>query len=231
MTLYNPTEEAEIPEVVIRRLPIYARTLAELLGHGIGSVSSNELADRIGVTAAQIRRDLSYFGKFGKQGKGYDIAYLVSEIHRILNLTQDWDVALVGFGHLGQAIARYRGFRESNFRIAAVFDDDPEKIARPAGPEGLEVLSHARITDVVRERGIRIGIIAVPAAAAQQTAELLIAGRVVALLNYAPVVLQVPDHVCVRDIDPVAMLQSMTYYLDKSYLRAHAHANGLVEDK
>lgn len=213
----NGEHDGQIPEVVIRRLPIYARTLDELLSNGIGSISSNDLADRIGVTAAQIRRDLSYFGKFGKQGKGYDIALLVSEIRGILNLTQNWDVALVGFGHLGQAIARYRGFLESNFRIAAVFDDDQEKIGQRAGPEGLEVLPDARIAEVVAARGIKIGIIAVPAQAAQRTADMLVAGQVVALLNYAPVVLQVPEWVCVRDIDPITMLQSMTYYLDKPY--------------
>lgn len=213
------TDEHEIPEVVIRRLPIYARTLDELLGAGIGSISSNDLADRIGVTAAQIRRDLSYFGRFGKQGKGYDIALLLSEIRRILNLTQQWEVALVGFGHLGQAIARYRGFLESNFRIAAVFDDDAEKIGQPVGLDGLTVLPDSRIAEIVAARGIKIGIIAVPAVAAQRTAEMLVAGEIVALLNYAPVVLQVPDWICVRDIDPITMLQSMTYYLDKPYRR------------
>ena len=216
---FTSQHEAEIPEVVIRRLPIYARTLDELLGDGIGSISSNDLADRIGVTAAQIRRDLSYFGRFGKQGKGYDIAQLLGEIRRILNLTQNWDVALVGFGHLGQAIVRYRGFLESNFHITAIFDDDPEKIGQPAGAEGLEVLPHSQIAEIVAARGIKIGIIAVPAAAAQRTAEGLIAGRIVALLNYAPVVLQVPEWICVRDIDPITMLQSMTYYLDRPYRR------------
>lgn len=211
--------DGEIPEVVIRRLPIYARTLDELLAIGIRTISSNDLADRIGVTAAQIRRDLSYFGRFGKQGRGYDISFLVSEIRRILNLTRDWEVALVGFGHLGQAIARYRGFRESNFRIAAIFDDDPEKIGTLAGAEQLEVLTDERIAEVVAARGIKIGIVAVPAPAAQRTADMLVAGNVSAILNYAPVVLQVPDHVCVRDIDPIAQLQSMTYYLDKTYHR------------
>ncbi len=211
----NGQHEPEIPEVVIRRLPIYARTLDELLSVGIGSISSNDLADRIGVTAAQIRRDLSYFGRFGKQGKGYDIALLLSEIRRILNLTQNWDVALVGFGNLGQAIARYRGFLESNFHIAAVFDDDPAKIGRPVGTEGLSVWPEQQIAEIVAERGIKIGIIAVPAAAAQKTADMLVAGRIVALLNYAPVVLQVPDWIYVRDIDPITMLQSMTYFIDK----------------
>ena len=215
----NGQHEPEIPEVVIRRLPIYARTLDELLSVGIGSISSNDLADRIGVTAAQIRRDLSYFGRFGKQGKGYDIALLLSEIRRILNLTQNWDVALVGFGNLGQAIARYRGFLESNFHIAAVFDDDPAKIGRPVGTEGLSVLPERQIAEIVAERGIKIGIIAVPAAAAQKTADMLVAGRIVALLNYAPVVLQVPEWIYVRDIDPITMLQSMTYFIDKPYRR------------
>lgn len=227
----NGAHDDPIPEVVIRRLPIYARTLDELLGNGIGSISSNDLADRIGVTAAQIRRDLSYFGRFGKQGKGYDIALLVSEIRRILNLTQNWDVALVGFGHLGQAIARYRGFLESNFRIAAVFDDDPTKIGQRAGPEGLEVLPDDQIAAVVAAHGIKIGIIAVPAQAAQRTADMLVAGQVVALLNYAPVVLQVPERICVRDIDPITMLQSMTYYLDKPYgVAAHGVWRGEVDD-
>ena len=225
----NSSHGVEIPDVVIRRLPIYARTLDELLGAGIGSISSTELAHRIGVTAAQIRRDLSYFGRFGKQGKGYDIAYLAAENRRILNLTRHWDVALVGFGHLGQAIARYRGFRESNFRIAAIFDDAPDKIGQPAGPEGLEVLPDARIAEVVRERGIKIGIIAVPSVAAQKTAEMLIEGRVVAILNYAPVVLQVPDHICVRDVDPLSMLQSMAYYLDKPYHRPHHNGPAVSE--
>ncbi len=128
-------------------------------------------------------------------------------------------MALVGFGYLGQAIARYRGFRESNFRIAAIFDDDSEKIGTLVGPERLEVLTDERIAEVVAARGIRIGIVAVPAPAAQRTADQLVAGNVSAILNYAPVVLQVPDTVCVRDIDPIAQLQSMTYYLDKTYHR------------
>jgi len=216
--------EPQIPEVVIRRLPIYARTLDEALRLGVTTMSSNDLAGRIGVTAAQIRRDLSYFGRFGKQGKGYDIATLASEIRQILNLTRQWDVALVGFGKLGQAIARYRGFQESNFNIAVIFDDDPAKISMRAGQDTPEILPEGRIAEVVAARGIRIGIVATPARAAQRTADRLIAGQVGAILNYAPVVLQVPEWVCVRDIDPVTMLQSMTYYLDKGYRRPSALA-------
>ncbi len=219
MTRNGQGDESQIPEVVIRRLPIYARTLDETLRLGVTNMSSTDLADRIGVTAAQIRRDLSYFGRFGKQGKGYDIATLANEIRQILNLTQQWDVALVGFGKLGQAIARYRGFLESNFNIAVIFDDDPAKIGAGAGQDTPEILPEERIAEVVAERGIRIGIVATPARAAQRTADRLIVGDVGAILNYAPVVLQVPEWVCVRDIDPVTMLQSMTYYLDKGYRR------------
>lgn len=113
-----------IPDIVIRRLPIYGRALHHLLSAGAETVSSDELASRIGVTAAQIRRDLSYFGRFGKQGKGYDVAMLIEEIHKILNLDRQWSVALVGFGNLGRAIADYRGFESTSFRITAIFDRD-----------------------------------------------------------------------------------------------------------
>ncbi len=224
-----PEQAAEIPEVVIRRLPIYARILEDLLTAGIGSIASNDLAERIGVTAAQIRRDLSYFGRFGKQGKGYDIALLLRAIWQILNLTQTWQVALVGFGHLGQAIAHYRGFQESNFQIAAIFDNNPEKVGQPTGIAQMTVLPEAQIAEVVAAQQIKIGIIAVPAAAAQHTAEMLIQGQVIALLNYAPIVLQVPDSICVRDIDPITTLQSMAYYLDKPYHRSGTSAT-LADD-
>ncbi|MGH9174703.1 MAG: redox-sensing transcriptional repressor Rex, partial [Vicinamibacterales bacterium] len=116
----------DIPDIVIRRLPIYVRTLKAIDALDIATVSSDELAEQIGVTAAQIRRDLSYFGKFGKQGKGYDVATLVAEIERILNLDRQWDVALIGYGHLGQAIAAYKGFEPSSFRISAIFDRNPK---------------------------------------------------------------------------------------------------------
>ena len=200
----------QIPDIVIRRLPVYVRTLRALSDGGVASVSSEELADRIGVTAAQIRRDLSYFGKFGKQGKGYDTVFLAATIARILRLDREWDVALAGFGNLGRAVAHYRGFFPA-FRIAAVFDHNPETVGRPV--DGETVLPAEQIADVIARRGIRIGIIAVPAAAAQAVADQMIAGGVRALLNYAPVVLRVPPHVIVREVDPVGAMQSMTYYL------------------
>lgn len=205
--------EAAIPDVVIRRLPVYVRTLRGLHGDGILTVSSDELAGHIGVTAAQIRRDLSYFGRFGKQGRGYETGFLADRIAEILRVDSRWDVALAGVGNLGQAVLRYRGFSlpSSSFNIVAVFDRGHH--GRTDRIDGIPILSTDRMTEVIRDRAIRVGIIAVPAIAAQDIADRMVAGGVRALLNYAPVVLKVPDDVTVREIDPVSALQSMTYYL------------------
>jgi redox-sensing transcriptional repressor len=207
--------DQEIPDIVIRRLPIYVRTLKIIEHSGTATVSSDDLAEQIGVTAAQIRRDLSYFGKFGKQGKGYEVANLVAEIERILNLDRRWDVALVGYGHLGKAISAYRGFEPSSFRIAAVFDRNPDRIGQIT-EDGAPVIHADEIARVTREMGIRMGIIAVPASAGQEVADALIEGGVCAILNYAPIILRVPDNVWVREIDPTSAMQSMTYYLSDS---------------
>lgn len=203
----------EIPDIVVRRLPIYHRTLQDFLDEGLTSVSSSDLADRIGVTAAQIRRDLSNFGKFGKQGKGYDVVHLVNQIATILHIRTEWRVALCGFGRLGRAVAQYPGWEESNLCIAAVFDSDAAKIGNAVGQDDLHVQDSGEITQTVQERGITVGIVAVPAQVAQQTTDLLVAGGVRAILNYAPVILRVREGVWVRDVDPVASIQSMTYYL------------------
>lgn len=205
----------DIPDIVIRRLPIYVRTLQSIEAANIATVSSDELAERIGVTAAQIRRDLSYFGKFGKQGKGYEVSTLVAEIQHILNLDRRWDVALVGYGHLGQAIAAYKGFEATSFHIATIFDRNPQRIGT-VDDNGILVRSDADIARVVRELDIRLGIVAVPADAAHAVANALVAGGVTAILNYAPAILRVPEYVWVREIDPTGAMQSMTYYLTAS---------------
>lgn len=209
-------EEAEalaqlnIPDVVIRRLPIYVRTLQD---QDQSSVSSEELARLIGVTAAQIRRDLSYFGKFGKQGKGYDIAYLRDTIEEILKLDRTWSMVLCGMGKLGHAIANYRGFRRSSFAIVGLFDSEESSTGEEVN--GMAIRPMSDLTEAVRSEGIRVGIIATPRKSAQETADLLVAGGVEAILNYAPVILRVPEHVTVREIDPVSALQSMTYYINE----------------
>ncbi len=199
------------PDVVIRRLPLYARSLRALLQQGVTLVSSHELGARINVTAAQIRKDLSLFGEFGQQGRGYEVEQLLHQIERILGLTQEWRVALVGIGHLGTAIARHEEFHRQGIRIAALFDSDPHKIG--ASINGMPILGADQIPEVIPAQGIKLAIIAVPARHAQAVADRLIAAGVRAILNYAPIVIQVPDGVWIRDIDPVIMLHSMTYYL------------------
>lgn len=203
--------EHDIPDIVIRRLPLYVRTLRWLQTAGVDNVSSDQLAELIGVTAAQIRRDLSFFGKFGKQGKGYEIVHLERAITEILQLDRVWPVALAGFGSLGHAVANYHGFAPSPFRIVAIFDRNPEKIGRQFG--GVIILSNECIAEEIDRQGIQLGIIAVPADSAQEVAETMIDGGVQALLNYAPVSLKTPSHIQVREIDPIGALQSMTYYL------------------
>lgn len=205
--------QLNIPDVVIRRLPIYARTLDSLMENERTSVSSEELARMIDVTAAQIRRDLSYFGKFGKQGKGYDVAYLSDTIERILKLDRTWSMVLCGMGKLGHAIANYRGFRRSSFAIAGLFDSDESAAGEMVND--LPIRPMRDLVETVREERIRVGIIATPRVNAQEIADLLVEGGVEAILNYAPVILRVPPHVTVREIDPVSALQSMTYYISE----------------
>jgi len=190
---------------------VYVRTLKGLNDRDISSVSSDELASLIGVTAAQIRRDLSYFGKFGKQGKGYDIRLLTREIDRILRLDRQWPVVLCGMGKLGHAIANYRGFSPSSFVITGLFDRHEERFGSHVN--GMVIRPIDEMVEAMREANIKIGIIATPKMHAQETAELMVEGGVEAILNYAPVILKVPPKVTVREIDPVSALQSMTYYI------------------
>jgi redox-sensing transcriptional repressor len=207
----NSIEQHEIPDVVVRRLPIYARTLQYLLSEGAHSVSSQELGERINVTAAQIRKDLSWFGEFGKQGIGYDVEKLLGHINRILGLTRTWHVVLVGLGDLGHAIARYPGFREKGLHIVALFDADPRKVGTMV--DDLAIHDDNELDEIVRREQAKLGIVAVPANRAQEVVDRLVSAGVRGILNYAPVIVQVPEGVWVRHIDPVSLLHSMTYYL------------------
>lgn len=201
------------PDVVVRRLPLYARSLRYLLRDGVHSVSSQELGERINVTAAQIRKDLSYFGEFGKQGIGYDVERLLDQIERILGIDRAWAVALVGVGQLGEALLRYEGFREQGMHIAAVFDADPRKVGKSVG--GITISHSDEIAKILPQRNIQMAILAIPADRAQQVANVLIKANVRAILSYAPTVIQVPEGVWVRYIDPIAILHSMTFYLSR----------------
>lgn len=203
--------ETAVPEVVIRRLPIYARALAHLADEGISVVSSLDLGHRLGMTPAQIRKDLSYFGEFGKQGTGYSVRNLLEEIRRILGLTHSWPMIVVGIGRLGHAIASYDGFRPQGFEIVGLFDVDPAKIGQPVGNLYIQHLDEAPA--VIRDQNVQIAIVAVPAQQGQAVVDRLVAVGITAILNYAPVALHVPEHVRVEQIDPIVGLQSMTYYL------------------
>jgi redox-sensing transcriptional repressor len=200
-----------VPEVVIRRLPIYARALANLRDEGISVVSSLDLGRRLGMTPAQIRKDLSYFGEFGKQGTGYDVRYLLAEIRHILGLERNWAMIVVGVGRLGHAIASYNGFEPQGFEIAGLFDADPGKVGQQVGHLKIAHLDDA--PRLIRERNVQIAIVAVPAPQGQAVVDRLVDAGITAILNYAPVAVHVPDHVRVEQIDPIVGLQSMTYYL------------------
>ena len=204
------------PDVVIRRLPLYARSLRYLLQEDVRSVSSQELGERINVTAAQIRKDLSYFGEFGKQGTGYDIVYLCKQLEEILKVDCIWPVALVGAGYLGHALASYNGFENRGFRIIGVFDSDPQKIGENLGHVVVEPTS--AIPDVVLKYRCQIAIIAVPTQGAQDVANTLIAAGIQSILCYAPITLTVPKSIRVEYIDPVIHFQHMTFYLEKHCL-------------
>ena len=203
--------EPAVSEVVIDRLPLYLRMLQFLEKEGKQVTSSQELAKRLGFSSAQIRKDLSYFGEFGKQGTGYNIAFLQKQLRRILHVDQMWDVALIGVGDLGHALANYQGFLEQGFRLVALFDNAPTKIGRTIG--SLTVQETTELARVVRERKLEMVILAVPVEAAQMVAEQLVELGVRAILNYAPITLNVPPNVRVYYIDPVIGLQSMAYYL------------------
>jgi redox-sensing transcriptional repressor len=204
----------QIPDIVIGRLPIYLRALRHMALDGDReTTSSHELGRRLGISSAQIRKDLSHFGEFGKQGTGYHIGYLIKQLQAILNLEQTWPVALIGAGYLGHALASYGGFRDRGFQIAWVFDNDPAKVGQVIGQLTVQHVDALKAT--VQREGAQMAILAVPAAAAQEIANLLVEAGIKAILNYAPINLTVPSGVSVQHSDPVVQLQRMTYYLHK----------------
>lgn len=200
-----------VPDIVIGRLPLYLRALEHLLKEGREITSSQELGERLGYSAAQIRKDLSFFGEFGKQGSGYRIAYLAQELRKILKVDREWPVVLVGVGDLGHALVRYAGFKPKGFRIVAAFDNDPAKIGQQVG--SLVVQDSRLIPEEVKRLGVQIAIIATPASAAQEVADTLIAAGIRAIVNYAPISVKVPTGVRIQYVDPAVQLQRLTYYL------------------
>ncbi len=206
-------DERRTPEGVIERLPMYLNALMQLRRSGESTVSSSRLGDLTGVNPAQIRRDLTHFGTFGRRGVGYDVASLVDRIQRILGADHAHRLALVGAGHLGAAIAGYEGLRQHGFHVTAVFDKDPRKVGQRLGD--LIIQPVGELARTVRDQNIRIGVIAVPPAAAQEVADALVAAGIRIILNYSPAIVEVPKDVTLHNTDPVHELLHTLYYLSR----------------
>jgi redox-sensing transcriptional repressor len=204
-------DKKTIPDIIIGRLPVYLLALQHMSNEGRQVTSSQELGERLGISPAQIRKDLSQFGEFGKQGTGYNIGYLRDQLKKILRVDRIWDIAVVGIGDIGRAIARYQGFADRGFRVAMLFDSDPDKVGTQV--ESFIIQDSARIGELIREAKIKVAMITVPAVEAQSVAEQLVKAGVRAILNYAPINLNLPPEVHVEYIDPLIHLQRMTYYL------------------
>jgi redox-sensing transcriptional repressor len=199
-----------IPEATVARLPIYLRSLLEMAQDKTTTVSSERLASLAGVNAAKVRKDLSYLGSYGTRGVGYDVEYLLYQISRQLGLTQDWPVVIVGIGNLGHALANYKGFSARGFRVVALVDADEAKVGERIGD--LAVRHLGELGDIVRDEDVAIGVIATPAAAAQDVADCLVEAGVTAILNFAPSVINVPEDVSLRKVDLSIELQILSFY-------------------
>jgi redox-sensing transcriptional repressor len=202
----------DIPDIIVSRLPVYLRALHHMQSVGKLTTSSQELGGSVGISAAQIRKDLSQFGEFGKQGTGYDIAFLIDQLREILKVQRVWDVAVVGMGDMGHALSRYQGFSDRGFKVVMVFDNDPAKIGGQVG--NFIVRDTKELVPALQSSGIKLAMLCVPAVAAQEVTNLLVKAGVKAILNYAPISLSVPAGVRVQYLDPSIGLQRMTYYLD-----------------
>ena len=200
----------DIPEATVARLPIYLRALTSLSDAGTGTCSSEELAVATGVNSAKLRKDLSYLGSYGTRGVGYDVDYLRYQIAREIGLTQDWPVIIVGIGNLGHALANYSGFRSRGFRVVALLDADPGRTGNVVA--GVPVRSFDELAQIVSEQPVSIGVIATPAAAAQEVADHLVEVGITSILNFAPTVLAVPQGVDVRKVDLSIELQILAFH-------------------
>lgn len=206
----NPSHDSnDVPKAVVSRLSLYLRELCHLIREGQETTSSTQLGARLGLTDAQIRKDLAYFGQFGYPGIGYRCHELVKEIRRILGSDRDWPVGIVGLGNLGTALLGHRGFADQGFRVIAGFDVDSAKIGREFA--GVKVFHFDRLEEVIRAEGIRLGILAVPAAAAQTVADRLVAAGVQGILNFAPVTLNLPPTVSKVAVDLAIELEQLSF--------------------
>jgi redox-sensing transcriptional repressor len=216
--------DRSIPEATVGRLPVYLRALVDLAEAGAGTVSSDELAGAAGVNSAKVRKDLSHLGSYGTRGVGYDVAYLIHQIRRELGLTQDWAIVIVGIGNLGQALANYGGFAERGFRVAALVDADPARVGERIGE--IRVRPVDDLPRIVDELDVAIGVIATPAAAAQEVADRLVDAGVRSVLNFAPAMITVPPGVSVRKVDLAVELQILAFYEQRKATLAEVKRRG-----
>ncbi|HCR72406.1 MAG TPA: redox-sensing transcriptional repressor Rex [Anaerolineae bacterium] len=201
----------KIPDIIIGRLPVYLRALQRMADNGLKTTSSQELGEHVGISAAQIRKDISQFGEFGKQGTGYSIEFLIDKLREILKVDRLWDVIVIGAGDLGHALAHYQGFQDRGFRVVAIFDNDKNKVGQTIGDFTVE--DSATLNERIKTLGVKIAMMTVPASAAQDVADKLVQAGIKSILNYAPVNVTVPNSVKVQYSDPATNLQRMTYYL------------------
>ncbi len=199
-----------IPDAAVARLPVYLQILKSLATQQVRQLSSDQLAALAGVNAAKVRKDLSYLGSYGTRGVGYEVEYLVYQIKRELGLLNDWNVVLVGAGNLGNALANYSGFASRGFSVAAIVDIDDKKVGNNVG--GIRVQHVSELAAIVRDLSVSIGVIATPVESAQVAADLLVVAGIGSILNFASVVLSVPDHISVRSVDLGVELQILGYY-------------------
>jgi redox-sensing transcriptional repressor len=201
----------KIPDIIVGRLPVYLRALQRMADKGLKTTSSQELGEQVGISAAQIRKDISQFGEFGKQGTGYSIEFLTERLRSILKVDRIWDVVVVGAGDMGHALSNYQGFTNRGFRVVAIFDNNKDKVGNKIGEFTIE--DTETMVERIKSMGAKIAMLTVPGAAAQDVADKLVQAGVRAILNYAPITLNVPGNVRVQYIDPSTHLQRMTFYL------------------
>jgi len=201
----------KIPEMTIRRLSLYTRCLVQLEEDGKKTISSLALAELFNLNSAQVRKDLAYFGEFGVRGIGYYVSGLKAELQKILNLDREWQVALVGYGNLGSALFRYKGFARQGFRISAIFDGDPAKAGRTV--DGVTILPMMDLAREVKARSLQIAIVAVPAESAQAVTDRLVAAGIKGILNFAPSRIKVGKDVRLKNVDLSIELETLSFYL------------------
>lgn len=201
----------EPPHIVVSRLPLYLRCLTFMAARGCKITSSKELAEKLSISSAQIRKDLSHFGEFGKQGTGYDVTNLMEQLRGILHINREWAVVLIGAGDLGHALVHHSTLIDRGFRIAAIFDRNPAKIGQEW--HHIPIQDVQEMPQVIRDENFQIAILAIPPQEAQNIADAIAEAGIKAILNYAPITITVPEGVRVEYMDPVIHLQRMTYYL------------------